>query len=174
MSTLEGAVMTVEHQDETTRLRQLIMGFRVTQLIYVAAKLELSKHLARGPQTAQELAPMVGADAGALYRLLRALASLGVFVETTDARFEMTPTAQLLQRDVPGSLRSTAMLYGDELIWRAYGQMSSSRNRTAGLRACLRPAVLRLSRRTPQFGLAIPRRHDRFLRDGVGGDHCGL
>ena len=117
--------MTVErNQDETTRLRQLIMGFRITQLIYVAAKLELSERLARGPLTAQELAPMVGADAGALYRLLRALASLGVFVETTDARFEMTPAAQLLQRNAAGSLRSTAMLYGDELLWRAYGRMS--------------------------------------------------
>ena len=117
--------MTVErNQDETTRLRLLIMGFRITQLIYVAAKLELSERLARGPLTAQELAPMVGADAGALYRLLRALASLGVFVETTDARFEMTPAAQLLQRNAPGSLRSTAMLYGDELLWRAYGRMS--------------------------------------------------
>ena len=117
--------MTVEHnQDETTRLRQLIMGFRITQLIYVAAKLELSECLARGPLTAEELAPIVGADAGALYRLLRALASLGVFVETTDGRFEMTPTAQLLQRDTPGSLRSTAMLYGDELLWQAFGRMS--------------------------------------------------
>ena len=117
--------MTVEcNQDETTRLRQLIMGFRITQLIYVAAKLELSECLARGPLTAQELAPIVGADAGALYRLLRALASLGVFVETTDARFKMTPAARLLQRNTPGSLRSTAMLYGDELLWRAYGRMS--------------------------------------------------
>ena len=118
-SLLGAAIMTVEcNQDETTRLRQFIMGFRITQLIYVAAKLELSECLARGPLTAQELAPMVGADAGALYRLLRALASLGVFVETTDARFELTPAAQLLRRNTPGSLHSTAMLYGDELLWR--------------------------------------------------------
>ena len=112
------------NQDETARLRQLIMGFRVTQLIYVAAKLELSEFLASGPLTAQELASMVGVDADALYRLLRALASLGIFVETTDAHFEVTPAARLLQRNTPGSLRSTAMLYGDEMLWRAYGRMS--------------------------------------------------
>jgi len=112
------------NQDEAARLRQLIMGFRVTQLIYVATKLELSEYLTRGPLTAQELASMVGVDAGALYRLLRALAGLGIFAETTDTRFEMTPAATLLQRNTPGSLRSTAMVYGDEMLWRAYGQMS--------------------------------------------------
>jgi O-methyltransferase domain/Dimerisation domain len=110
--------------DEISRLRQLIMGFRVTQLIYVAAKLDLADHLARGPLTAPELASSLGVDAGALYRLLRALASLGVFVESTDGRFGMTPAAELLRRHVPGSLHSTAMLYGDELLWRAYGRLS--------------------------------------------------
>jgi hypothetical protein len=111
-------------QDETTRLRQLIMGFRVTQLIYVAAKLGIADHLAQGPRTTDDLASVVGADAGALYRLLRALASLGVFAQTADGRFEMTTTAELLRRDRPGSLRSTALLYGDELLWRAYGRLS--------------------------------------------------
>ncbi len=111
-------------QDQTNRLRQLIMGFRITQLIYVAAKLELADHLARGPLTAGELAPAVGADAGALFRLLRALASVGVFSEASDGRFEMTAAAELLRRNTPGSLRSTAMLYGDELLWCAYGRLS--------------------------------------------------
>lgn len=111
-------------QDETTRLRQLIMGFRVTQLIYVAAKLGIADHLAQGLRTADDLASVVAADAGALYRLLRALASLGVFAETADGRFELTTTAELLRRDRPGSLRSTALLYGDELLWRAYGCLS--------------------------------------------------
>lgn len=114
---------TREH-DEIGRLRQLIMGFRVTQLIYVAAKLDLAEHLSRAPREAPELALSLGVDAGALYRLLRALASLGVFVESSEGRFEMTPAAELLRRYAPGSLRSTAMLYGDELVWRAYGRLS--------------------------------------------------
>jgi hypothetical protein len=38
--------------------------------------------------------------------------------------FEMTPAAELLRRDNPSSLRSTAMLYGDDVLWRAYGQLS--------------------------------------------------
>src|SRR5262245_5051543 len=111
-------------QDEVSRVRQLIMGFRITQLMYVAAELCLADHLASKPQTAQELAAVVGAESRALYRLLRALASLGVFSESNGGQFEMTPAAELLRRDNPSSLRSTAMLYGDDLLWRAYGRLS--------------------------------------------------
>jgi hypothetical protein len=110
--------------EESIRLRQLIMGFRVTQLIYVAAKLGLADHLARKPLTSPELAQALGINPGALYRLLRALASLGIFAQSNGGTFEMTPAAELLRRDKPGSLRSTAMLYGDQLLWHVYGQLS--------------------------------------------------
>ncbi len=104
-------------------LRQLIMGFRMTQLIYVAAKLGLADQLEQGPQTPQQLGHAVGAEPHALYRLLRALASLGLFAETDEGAFTVTPLAQLLQTHVPGSLRSLALLYGEEWLWQAYGQM---------------------------------------------------
>jgi hypothetical protein len=104
-------------------LRQLIMGFRVTQLIYVAAKLGLADRLEHGPQTPQQLARTVGAEPRALYRLLRALASLGLFAETAEGAFELTPLAHLLQSNVAGSLRSLALLYGQEWLWQAYGGM---------------------------------------------------
>ena len=94
-------------ENETNRLRQLIMGFRTTQLIYVAAKFGLADHLARGPLAPHDLAAAVGAEPEALFRLMRALASLGIFAELTDGRFEMTPAAEVLRRDRPGSLRST-------------------------------------------------------------------
>jgi hypothetical protein len=110
-------------QDESNRLRQLIMGFRTTQLLYVAAKYELADHLAKQPLTAPELAAVAQVHPRALYSVLRALASLGVFAEASGGRFEMTPAAELLRRDRPGSLRSSALLYGDELLWRAYGQL---------------------------------------------------
>jgi hypothetical protein len=113
-------------QDEWGQLRQFIMGFRDTQLMYVAAKLGFADHIARKPLTAAELADAVGGEPRAVYRLLRALASRGVFAETSDGRFEMTPLAEFLRRDGQRSLRSTAMLYGDELLWRAYGRLSYS------------------------------------------------
>ena len=124
MSTETASGAPVPRQEDMSRLRELIMGFRITQMIHVAAKFGLADHLARKPQTARELAPLVGADAVSLHRLLRALASMGVFAETAGSVFETTPMAELLRRDRPGSLRSTAMLYGDELIWNAFVQLS--------------------------------------------------
>jgi hypothetical protein len=104
-------------------LRQLIMGFRITQLIYVAAKLGLADRMEHGPQMPQQLAHAVGAEPQAIYRLLRALASLGLFVETAEGAFALTSLAQLLRTNVAGSLRSLALLYGEEWLWQAYGGM---------------------------------------------------
>ena len=107
-------------------VRRLVMGFRTTQLVYIAAKLGIADVLADGPQQPSALATAVGAHPRALYRLLRALASLGLFAEMPDGRFELTPLADLLRSDAPGSLRPLALLYGDEWVWNAYGQASHS------------------------------------------------
>jgi hypothetical protein len=115
--------MEIDDSRVQDRLRQLIMGFRTTQLIYVAAKLGLADHLQQDPQTPCQLAQAVGAEPQALYRLLRALASLGLFAETADGTFVPTPTARLLQTDAPGSLRALAILYGEEWLWDPYGRM---------------------------------------------------
>jgi ubiquinone/menaquinone biosynthesis C-methylase UbiE len=103
-------------------VRRLIMGFRATQMIHVAARLGIADELADGPKDAPAIAASVGAQPRALYRLLRALASLGIFVETPDRRFELTPLAELLKRDMPGSLRNLATLYGEPWVWDAYGR----------------------------------------------------
>jgi hypothetical protein len=65
--------------DPAVALRYMIMGFRVTQLIYVAAKLGIADHLRLGPQIVDALAGVSGAHPQALYRLLRALASSGLY-----------------------------------------------------------------------------------------------
>jgi hypothetical protein len=110
---------------DAAALRQLIMGFRASQMIHVAAKLGLADQLESGPQTAEVLARAVRAAPRPLYRLLRALASIGIFAERADGAFELTLMARLLQSK-PGSLRRTALIYGDEVFWAAYGQMLHS------------------------------------------------
>lgn len=79
------------------------------------------------------MASLLDVHPQALYRLLRALASLGIFAETDDGRFELTPLAETLRSDMPGSLRGLALLYGEESLWRAYGRTSYSA--TSGLPA---------------------------------------
>ena len=107
-------------------LREQIMGFRTTQMIHVAAKLGLADLLAAGPRPVAELAAAAGAEPQALHRLLRALASLGIFAEDPAGDFVLTPQAELLRTDVQGSLRDIALLYGDDWLWQAYGNMTHS------------------------------------------------
>ena len=80
-----------------TTLRHLIMGFQATHLVYVAAELGIAERLEDGPRGSAELAALVGADAGALHRVLRGLAHHGVLTHADD-RFDLTPVDLLIQR----------------------------------------------------------------------------
>src|SRR5438128_1796460 len=86
-------------------LRHLAFGFRVSQALYVAAELGIADLLADGPRSAEALAAATQVHARALYRVLRLLASESVFTELDDGRFALTPMAEKLRRDVPGTLR---------------------------------------------------------------------
>jgi len=94
---------------EQTALRQMIDGYRISKIICVAAELGLADQLASGPKHCEELASESGTSARALYRLLRALASVGVFTEIDEQRFALNPRGALLRKDVPGSLRAWAI-----------------------------------------------------------------
>jgi hypothetical protein len=100
-------------RDAGRALARMINGYWVTQMISTAARLDVAGALAEGPKTAGALAERCGAHPRSLYRLLRALASLGIFAETEDGRFTLTPLAELLRGDVPGSLRGLALYSGD-------------------------------------------------------------
>jgi O-methyltransferase domain/Dimerisation domain len=98
----------------------LITGRWVSHLIFAAARLELADHLKDGPRSVEELATAARVQAPALYRLLRALASVGVFAETNGKRFKLTPLAATLRKDVPGSMRAVALhhsLHYREQAW---------------------------------------------------------
>jgi hypothetical protein len=73
------------------QLQELIGSMRMTQLIYVAATLGIADQLTEGPQRLDELAATAAVDPTALYRVLRALASHGIFAETGDCHFALTP-----------------------------------------------------------------------------------
>jgi hypothetical protein len=69
------------------QLDQMITGYWISQAIYAAAKFGIADHLKAGPKTVEELAGATSTDVGALYRLLRALASVGIFTEGKPRQF---------------------------------------------------------------------------------------
>src|ERR1700751_6025270 len=93
------------------RMVQLLAGFQVSQGIYAAGKLGVPDALADGPKSVEELAHRAGADPGSLRRLLRALASLGIFAERSEGTFALTPLGETLVGDTPGSMRDLAVMW---------------------------------------------------------------
>jgi len=117
-------------------LMQLVAGKFVTQALAAAAELSVAEQLIDGPSTAQEIAGTMKVDAPSLYRLMRALAEVGVLTEDDDNRFGLTDTGQLLRSDVPGSFRAMAILLGRQ--WHHTAWASLARNVRTGESAFLK------------------------------------
>jgi SAM-dependent methyltransferase len=107
-------------------LQNLILGKWASQAVSVAAKLGIADLLKDGPRGCGELARANQVDETALYRVLRALASLGVFAEVSDRTFALTPAAEFLRSDVQGSLRAVATMAGEDWTWRPWGDLYQS------------------------------------------------
>ena len=101
-------------------LHELITGYQVTQAVHVAAALSIADLLAGGPQPSDALAEATGTHPGALYRLLRALASVGVLEEEEDRRFRLTPVGDCLRSDAAEPLGDWAVYLGRASHWRAW------------------------------------------------------
>ncbi|HEY0512206.1 MAG TPA: methyltransferase [Thermoanaerobaculia bacterium] len=113
-TTPDSAVHPPDAMPPAAVLLQMMDGIKVTQLIHAAAKLGIADLLVVGPKSSEELAAAVGANPGALYRVLRALAGLGIFREIEGGRFDLTPLAEPLRSDVPGSVRAWATVCGED------------------------------------------------------------
>lgn len=108
------------------QLMRLIGAFQVSQALHVAASLGVADHLADGPQPSDALAQACGAHPRSLYRLLRALAAVGVFHEMEGQRFSLTALGACLMGDAPGSLRDYARWIGTPGMWRSWGNLLHS------------------------------------------------
>lgn len=95
----------------------------VSQCLYVVAKLGIADLLAEGPRPVEELARDTGCDPRMLRRVLRVMASFGVFAELPDRRFAPTPAGDCLRSDARPSVRNMAIWSGEEPVWRPYGEI---------------------------------------------------
>jgi SAM-dependent methyltransferase len=106
--------------DLKTQMNQLIRGYWTTQAIFVAAELRIADLLSDGPSAAEDLGKRAGVKGDMLYRVLRALASIGIFADDVEGRFALTPLAETLRGD--SGQRAYAMLHGQEL-YRSWGKL---------------------------------------------------
>ena len=103
-------------------LFQAATGYIVSAALHVAAKLRIVEQLLDGPRPVKTLAAAAGVTEDGLYRVLRALSSVGIFEETGPRVFALTPAAALMQRG-PGTLGDGIEFICDPLHFEAYGEM---------------------------------------------------
>jgi hypothetical protein len=124
--------MTTE--DQSTRpalppqvvLYQLAIGHYFSRALHLAAKLGIADLLKDGPRSVDELAKATETHAASLKRVMRLLASVGVFEERENGQFALTSSGECLRAGVPGSSRAMVMLFGGERIQDAWKELEYS------------------------------------------------
>jgi O-methyltransferase domain/Dimerisation domain len=96
-------------------LVQMAMSYARSRMVCAAARLGVADALENEERSVDQLAEVCQADADALYRLLRALAGIGITEETTPGRFRLTPLGQPLRKDDPQSAWAAVIFWGDLL-----------------------------------------------------------
>jgi O-methyltransferase domain len=107
----------VADEDERAAGLWAIADLATPMAVRVAATLRIVDHVARGLRTVPELAEATGADANALGRVLRHLATKGVLAADEPGRYQLATLGEALLDDHPAGLR--AMLDLDSAIGRA-------------------------------------------------------
>lgn len=125
MTSLPSQAATPDQISPQEAIMQMSGGFVISQCLFAAARLGIADLLKTGPQHCEELARATDTNSDALYRLLRALAGIGIFAETARKCFQLTPLAAFLQQDESGSLRNFILLRA-ELYYDCWGNFMHS------------------------------------------------
>jgi hypothetical protein len=107
-------------------LLDMVFGYAPAQIIHVAARLGVADELATGMATSAELAAATETHVPSMYRLLRALACLGVVAEIEPDLFELTSAGASLRSGAPDSIRALVMLFCGDEVWRSWGELEYS------------------------------------------------
>ncbi len=115
----------LEQMPPAAVVMQMAMGFIVSQALAVTARLEIADLLKNGAKTADELAVLTATHSPSLYRLLRALASVGILHKDGD-KFSNTALGDVLRSDHPASMRAALHMMGDPEHWNSHGNLQQS------------------------------------------------
>ncbi len=108
------------------RLMQAMFGFMVSKGLSVAATLNVADALADGPRYYADIAKSVGADQRSLHRVLRMLASVGIFTEPEPGKYGLNEVSELLRTDHPSSMRDMATMITSDSHWLPWGKLGET------------------------------------------------
>jgi SAM-dependent methyltransferase len=104
----------------------MVIGKWISQALGTVVAIGVADQLRNGARRCRDLAREAGVSEQALYRLLRALASVGVFAESAGARFKLTRMGEFLRRDHPESVAGYALFTAHDSTWRPWGRLEYS------------------------------------------------
>ena len=128
---LTRTVLTHEVLNMTTGMEgvqviSLSLGYVMGQALHAAAELGVADALTHGPRTVAEIAAETGTHEPSMRRLLRTLASGGVFTETDPDRFGLTPLSETLRRGTAGSVRDAVIWVGEPMHYATCGDLTAT------------------------------------------------
>jgi hypothetical protein len=122
----ELSVMPSADTDAAVQMYELLYSSLTSRLLIVVAEIGVADHIGEDPRHVDDLAVDTDTDPAALYRVLRALASVGVFTEVAPRTFAVTPLAATLRSGVDGSMRDLARYVGLPERQRAFAALEHS------------------------------------------------
>jgi O-methyltransferase domain len=126
MATIETIAVSRPQQQDVERVMQMATGMGITAAMQPIVRMGVPDHLASGPVPISELARRTGSNADALYRVMRMLASVGMFAEMPGKVFALTPMSELLRSDTPASLRGFVLWVSNGFHFKVWSEMAHS------------------------------------------------
>lgn len=115
----------IDANDDRAVLIQMANGFLLSRALTTAAQLVIADYLVNKPKSAHDIAAIIGVKENMLYRLMRMLASHGIFEENENNEFALTSLGKLLVSDNPDTLRNF-LIMDDKTRWDAYGNLKKA------------------------------------------------
>ena len=128
MSTIENSTTyaILEELPPQVKVIELMRSLWIPQAISVAAELRIADFLKEGAKCCKDIAAKTETHEDSLYRLLRGLATVGVFHEVEYRVFENTRLSEVIREDAEGSVRDTVLSCGYPYHWTSFGHMEHS------------------------------------------------
>jgi hypothetical protein len=122
MANTQTALVATDDTPEN-RMLAMMLGVANTQLIGLAAQLDVADLLSDSPKSIVALAEATRTREPALHQVMRALAALGIFAEPQPSYFAITPLGEMLRTGTPNSLRDYAILLASGMMLRGWANL---------------------------------------------------
>lgn len=160
--------MTQSEMPAHVQMMNLASAKFISKPLWVAAQLAIPDLIAQGVKSTDELARRTGTHERSLYRILRALACVGIFTETAPRQFDLTPLASTLRSDAPNSMRDAVVFLNHpvhDIAWTEI--LHSVKTGKPGFDRAYGMPIFEYFQKNPEFSEAFNRAMTNLARNDI-------